>query len=1393
MHIARLQEEGGPCDLSDDFQGVLLAESTNSMNKAYKKLSEKIHDRFAMLGGVVENISFPKTCSITDFLNKAKAPRKSQKIKCEGLYSDLSAALGLRSGGNAEMKDLASTFVFLFLFGLTKGTSTATARCLWRVHNGITRDFSMPKGDSLNDFLDPHRIVGEQHSTYDTSSDVVSPTNLEFLVETICLTTEVHDIMHAAVYGDIKSNVTEYPQNEEEEEVEEDEEEDEEEEMATKSQLKKIKSEMRKSSSTSLALVVPLMVLHFVDHVINNAEAKRMAHKCAEVFDCHLFTNDCYKVLHLILQVLSKSDLSESHGVERQREVFMSSLKFFANVKNDTSGQKQEFWSDVQEGKYEKMHLLTKCFMTCAETIANRVTNLAQHIRMDDRGEGKARTFAKRLEDRNKRRQQSKGRGTGNGGGRGGGEGKAGIPAEGPKPPTPNSPAVGPKPQTSNGPAEGPKPPTPNGPKPPTPNGPAEGPKPPTPNGHNSNASSDGHVTSPSGGRDGHKLFETYSQEQAQNTFLQEAHEDNEESASKSAVLSNDVGRLQRTRLLSPNEEFSQKSKSVLETLSEGEGWTEPPWAQPDGTYFPRDVQRRAHGAMAHFDCESCVSLYLSFNSGTHYREKSQLAKRLVGELKQEDSHLHLSILRHCQKDPTMQPDDFPNLIESLEDFIWVVLTEFPGLDSWIPALEFATYGKGLPCGHDVGESGHLGLSITDPLNFAVSCRCLTSLMPPHLLPWNVNSRLKAQCRSRMAGSTGDKAVSFLPFPVEHCVPQEARSCLLGGLSFLLEHSRGSPHDEVATTIFDWFFMDPNIWECAWASRGPQTPSSIISSLKYCSDYGERGVHLKKAFKIGEHWKKNRLFYSIFLKLEHGGVHCYSQCSHNLQMYFGQLMLEKQSRPLHEKFREEFNLSHIREERFFDDFHATMLDCPEETEAIRGSPKVEIVLPVVQDEHTLAAGGGKTNRFPFFLQDKRDWGEPLDVQRLVDDWYKGDFVVIFSHLLQHEVRRSSCDFKGNDRIRIGVGLHYLGSEQNEGDVKLSTGLLARARSNILGVQEVADGMKLNCLYDMVICTYNITRYHWLPYTVHLEENGACVTMYDDSSQPRNFDKLLRDWANVFALDSVGLRIVKRPSQRDASSCGPRALLCMPCLAFRRRDGNESGHEPSEVDWWDDGRSDDRSDKIVWAFRRAMIRVCHHLLVNYERNNSCDTVDEESLSDATSQEGFFMSDADSVVMSEGNSVELRRIMMGSQGSCSQESGDGLDGVKCNMTQGSRQDFTDILRDDSSGDSRLKGTTIAKAVATSSAVLPKKRPREEELKREPKKRKTTTSPHSGRKMPVTFGKKGSQTRGPAGVDTMKTPVSVGRRGSQKKGNPRPYDLATSISLRVTSWTKNKPKTG
>jgi hypothetical protein len=223
---------------------------------------------------------------------------------------------------------------------------------------------------------------------------------------------------------------------------------------------------------------------------------------------------------------------------------------------------------------------------------------------------------------------------------------------------------------------------------------------------------------------------------------------------------------------------------------------------------------------MAHFDCESCVSLYLSFNSGTHYKQKSQLAKHLVDELNREDSHLRTSILRHCQKDPTMQSEDFPNLIKFLGEFVEVVLREFSGLDSWIPASEFASCGKGLPCGHDVGESGHLGPSITDPLDFAVLCHCLTSLMKPDVLPWNVNSRLKAQCRSMMASGTGDKAVSILPFLVEHCIPQEECSCLLGGLSFLLEHARGSPHNEVATTIFDWFFMDPNIWKCAWASRG---------------------------------------------------------------------------------------------------------------------------------------------------------------------------------------------------------------------------------------------------------------------------------------------------------------------------------------------------------------------------------------------------------------------------------------------------------------------------------------------------------------------------------------------------------------------------------------------
>jgi len=273
------------------------------------------------------------------------------------------------------------------------------------------------------------------------------------------------------------------------------------------------------------------------------------------------------------------------------------------------------------------------------------------------------------------------------------------------------------------------------------------------------------------------------------------------------------------------------------------------------------------------------------------------------------------------------------------------------------------------------------------------------------------------------------------------------------------------------------------------------------------------------------------------LKLEEGGVHCYSQDARNLQTYFGQLMLEKRSRPLHDKFREAFNLSHIRDEGFFDDFQARMISCSEETEAIRGSLNVEIVLPVVQDEHTLAAGRRDTNRFQFSLLEKRGRKEPSDVERLVDDWYKCDFMVAFSHLLQHEVRRSLCDFKGNARIRIGVGLHYLGSLQIQGGVKLSKGLLAKARSNILGVQEVPDRMKLNCLYDMVICTYNITDYHWLPYTVHLQENGAWITMYDDSNGGRNFDKLRKDWADVFATQSINLCIVKRPKKRMAPVAG----------------------------------------------------------------------------------------------------------------------------------------------------------------------------------------------------------------------------------------------------------------
>lgn len=149
------------------------------------------------------------------------------------------------------------------------------------------------------------------------------------------------------------------------------------------------------------------------------------------------------------------------------------------------------------------------------------------------------------------------------------------------------------------------------------PNIPAEGPRPCTPEGHNLDTSTVG--------EEGHTLFEVNSQEKAKNTSFQEVHEDNKEIASKSADagLSNDVGKLQRTQLLSPNAEYDPKSKSVLETLPEGEEWTKPPWAQPEGTYFPTDVQRRVHGTMVHFDCESCVSLYLSFNSGTHYKQKS--------------------------------------------------------------------------------------------------------------------------------------------------------------------------------------------------------------------------------------------------------------------------------------------------------------------------------------------------------------------------------------------------------------------------------------------------------------------------------------------------------------------------------------------------------------------------------------------------------------------------------------------------------------------------------------------------------------------------------------------------------------------------------------------------
>ncbi len=367
-----------------------------------------------------------------------------------------------------------------------------------------------------------------------------------------------------------------------------------------------------------------------------------------------------------------------------------------------------------------------------------------------------------------------------------------------------------------------------------------------------------------------------------------------------------------------------------------------------------------------------------------------------------------------------------------------------------------------------------------------------------------------------------------------------------------------------------------------------------------------------------------------------------------------------------------------------------------------------------------------------------------------------------------------------------MGLHYLGSLQNQGGLKLSKGLLAKARSNILGVQEVPDRMKLNCLYDMVICTYNITDYHWLPYTVHLLENGAWITMYDDSNGGRNFDKLRQDWADVFATQSINLHIVKRPSQKDGSSCGPRTLLCMICVAFRHRDGNESGDAPSKVDWWDDGQTDAGIDKIVRAFRTAMIRVFHHLLVNYEHKKSGDTVDEESISHATSQQDSMMSNADSVVNSNSVDVDLHRITLGSQGSSSQESVEWLDEVKVNLAKGKgKAEYTDILAEESSGDSQLsvggaagKGTTKA-VVATSAAaaLMPKKRPRQEELNGKQKKKKETLTPSSS-------------PRGTTGSGKMKMPVSFGKRAGQRKQQNRPYDIR-GFSLKINSGGKHKGK--
>ena len=808
MRAARLQEEGGSWDLSGNCEGVLLATSTSSMIKAYKQVKKSVEGRLALISDVLENVPFPKSCSIVHFRNEVEKVSNSGKTKCSGLFAPVSRALEIRSGGNADMKDLASAFIFVFFFGLTKGTPAATARCLWRAHNGVTGELSA--SDSLGAFLDPTEIIGEPHSTCDTSLDIVSPLSAGLLGETTWLVVEASNLARAAASEHMKSI----------EDNEEDKEEEEEEESATKTRISKRKTNVRKRSDAGLCFAAPLTALSLAGHAINNPKAKGVAHKRAKVLACNMFGNDCYRVLYLILQALSSEDLSESRGAQSQGCHCASFLELLADRKNSEQEKMKEFWSIIQEGKCEKMSLLTECFVSCADKVASRASALAERDKMDRRDDGSDRALAKRLEQKDKSRESKKGRGKGKGRGSAKGENQsagegqsAGAEQEEGKDQEKEGEEEEGEDQEKEGEEEEGEVQMKGG-------APAAG----------AEASCEDRDPAEGGSSSSccQSVFCMMSHDEAQVAFFLPEHEEIEEAAEKPAG----ADKLPRAQLLPPESGLERKRKSALEALPEEGGSAEPTWLGQEGAHFSSNARRKARGAMSRFQRPRCASTYLSFNSGARCKKKRQLAKRLVEELKGESSRLRAPALRRCQKDTATQSEDFPDLAKSLESFAWVALAALPGLDSWAPALEFARQGKGLPCGNDAGVSGRLSLSVADPLNFGTSCKFLPTAMPPEQLPWKVSAQLKAQPSARVAGA-GDGALSILPLQVERCASPEARLRLLGGLSFLQESARGSPRDQVAFTVIDCFFTNSRTWRSAsWAPKKGPGPSQRCRLLR---------------------------------------------------------------------------------------------------------------------------------------------------------------------------------------------------------------------------------------------------------------------------------------------------------------------------------------------------------------------------------------------------------------------------------------------------------------------------------------------------------------------------------------------------------------------------------